>query len=68
MTEAFYKSDCADFFLETLSPELTVKGVAHFFRTAISEISQQLTDYFGEAEKTIVATGCVERRSLPSAV
>ena len=34
ITQEFYKCDCVDFFFDFLSPELTLKGTAFFFKSA----------------------------------
>ena len=61
----FYKCDCQDIFFEILGPELSIEGIAYFFKFSFSRINDLVHSYFHPVEETIARVTSLESLEGP---
>jgi FtsZ-binding cell division protein ZapB len=54
----FYKCECEDIFFDLLCPELSMKGIIYFFKTAFQRLTEVVDRYFKPTEELLKKTGC----------
>lgn len=61
----FYKCECEDLFFDFLCPELSMKGIIFFFKTAFSRIVSVVEEYFRPSEDLLKKTACMRTLEGP---
>lgn len=64
-TAEFYKCECEDLFFDLLCPELSMKGVIFFFKTAFSRLVEVVEGYFRPSENLLKKTACMDTLEGP---
>jgi len=60
-----YKCECEDIFFDLLCPELSMKGITFFFKTAFQRLWNIIEGYFKPSEELLKKTGCMKEIEGP---